>query len=384
VIVALTFRGVVITLVVPRRGRQNGRIGGSLLTAALWLVLGRGFELVARAGSRRWRGRDLKQRYEAEDQLLGRLAPVSLLSLLGAWLLLIFLGFSLMLWGDSSQSLAHALDLSGSSISTMGVRAPVGAGQTLVCYLAAASGLIVLAIEIGYLPTIYGHFNRREAQMRILESRAGRPAWGPEILVRQHNVAALDTMPDFYASWEAWSAELMESHLTFPWLMIFRSSDPLESWVTSLLAVLDSAALHLALCPTTAPNSRARQCLRMGFTTLRRLAEMLGIEYDEDPKPTDRIELTETEFELAVNYMKENGFPLERTPAEAWPDFRGWRVNYEPIAYELARRFHAPPVLWSGAPQSLNPLIVRDRSHDDPEGTKNRSLPDPPARSAPL
>lgn len=376
-LVLATFRGVIVTLVVPRRARRKRRITSSLLASALWRLVRGTFEIIARAARLVRRGRTPEDQYRAEDQLLGRLGPISLLTLLGTWLALVFLGFAMMMWGVSHTSVGGALNLAGSSVLTLGLKQPAGGAQTVLSYLAAACGLIVLAIEIGYLPTIYGHFNRREAQMRILESRAGRPAWGAEILARQQQVGALDTMADFYASWEAWSADLMESHLTFPWLMLFRSSDPLESWITSLLAVLDSAALYLALCPTTAPNSRARQCLRMGFTTLRRLADMLGIDYVEDPLPSDPIELSRDEFEIAVSYLKDSDFPLERTACAAWPDFHGWRVNYEPIVYELVKLLHAPPALWSGAKNPIHPLTVLDRSRDDPEGAKHPRLRKP-------
>jgi len=385
IIVLGTFREVIVTLIVPRRPRRQGRIAASWLAQALWWMVGGAFELAARrAPASRSRRRSRERRYLAEDALLGRVAAVSLVALLGSWILLIFTGFSLMIWGVRGGGYAAALDLTGSSLLTLGVRPPVGAGETLLAYLAAAAGLVVLALEIGYLPAIYGHYNRRETLMRILESRAGRPAWGPEILMRQHNVGGLDTMAELYASWEAWSAETMEAHLTFPWLMLFRSSDPLESWITSLLAVLDCAAMQLALCPAEAPSSQARQCLRMGFTALRRLAEMLRIEFTADPLPDDRIELTPAEFADAVAYLASNGFALQRSAAEAWPDFHGWRVNYEQIAHALARRFHAPPALWSGAPEPIAPRTVRDRTHADPEGRRIHHLEDrsggPPRR----
>ena len=50
--------------------------------------------------------------------------------------------------------------------------------------LAAASGLFVIAAQIGYLPTLYGAFNRRETEVTLLGSRAGTPPWGPELLAR--------------------------------------------------------------------------------------------------------------------------------------------------------------------------------------------------------
>ena len=105
----------------------------------------------------------------------------------------------------------------------------------------------------------------------MLTSRAGEPAWGPEILIRHQLVGITDALPDFYASWEQWAAEVSESHVSYPVLLLFRSPDPWSSWVISLLSVMDAAAMHLALQPETAP-SQARMCLRMGYVALRRIS----------------------------------------------------------------------------------------------------------------
>jgi hypothetical protein len=46
--------------------------------------------------------------------------------------------------------------------------------------------------------------------------------------------------------------------------------------------------------------------------------------------------------------MEQVGFPFTRKPDEAWPEFVGWRVNYEQAAYAVAERTDAVPALWSG------------------------------------
>jgi len=121
----------------------------------------------------------------------------------------------------------------------------------------------------------------------------------------------------------------------------------MRSWVVGLLAVLDSAALYLALSPEGAP-SEARLCLRMGFTSLREVARIARIPYDPDPDPEDPIRLSRAEFDEGVQRIAEPGFPLERSAEEAWAHFRGWRINYEAIAYALADRVIAVPGPWSG------------------------------------
>jgi hypothetical protein len=106
--------------------------------------------------------------------------------------------------------------------------------------------------------------------------------------------------------------------------------------------------MQLALNPTTAP-SQARLSLRMGYTAFRRISDALGWEYDHDPRPDDPIQLTAAEFARAVELLHEVGFTTERDADAAWPHFRGWRVNYEDLAYRWANRVLAPPAPWSGA-----------------------------------
>jgi hypothetical protein len=131
----------------------------------------------------------------------------------------------------------------------------------------------------------------------------------------------------------------------------FRSPRPLSSWITALLAVLDSAALFLALSPTAAPVVPARLCLRSGFLCFNQIARAMGIEVPdeaEESDPVGRINLSYPDFLHAVGRMREVDFPIERDPAEAWPDFAGWRVNYEQAAYAVAAAVDAVPALWSG------------------------------------
>jgi hypothetical protein len=174
------------------------------------------------------------------------------------------------------------------------------------------------------------------------------PSRGPELPARTHyapgtGVSTLDTTPDLHARWESWAADVAESHTTYPVLVRFRSPGPLSSWATALLAVLDSAALFLALSPEAAPVVSARLCLRGGFRCLNRIARVMGFDIPEDSGPDAGTTLTYAEFLDAVGRMREAGFPIERDPAEAWPDFVGWRVNYEQAAYAVAAAVYAVP-----------------------------------------
>jgi hypothetical protein len=118
--------------------------------------------------------------------------------------------------------------------------------------------------------------------------------------------------------------------------------------VTALLAVLDSAAMYLALSPEAAPTVAARLCLRGGFQCFTEVARAMGIDVPEMADPSRGISLTYEDFLEGIATLEKVNFPVERTPADAWPDYVGWRVNYEQAAYAVAKAVDAVPALWSG------------------------------------
>jgi hypothetical protein len=159
-----------------------------------------------------------------------------------------------------------------------------------------------------------------------------------------------------------------------------RSPHPTNSWLVGLVAVLDSAAMYLAACPTAAP-AEARLCVRMGFTCLRDIARAIHIPFDPDPRPDADIELPFEDFVEAVARLKQAGVPLERSAEEAWPHFKGWRINYEATAYALANIVFAPPGAWTGGRRDpvgatgtpTFPKRPVDRRPDKPEGDRVES-----------
>jgi hypothetical protein len=330
-IIVSTTASVMRTLIIPRA--SLGRIGRAVDT-----MVDKAFVVATH------RMTDYKDR----DRILAGQAAVYLLALLAVWLAAFAVGFALLLW-PSTHDIGAAFRESGSSMFTLGFDAPSGSGTTAIDVVAAALGLFVIAAQIGYLPTLYAAFNRRETDVTLLGSRAGSPPWGPELLARTKwgIYGDRDDLPAFYAIWERWSADLAESHSNYPVLMRFRSPQPLSSWLVGLLAVMDSAALLLALAPSR-ERIEPRLCLRMGFTALHQMGSAVGIPVDRDPDPDADIQLSFEEFEAGVQRLIDVGFEVERTAAEAWPHFRGWRANYESTAYTLAYATDAVPALWSG------------------------------------
>jgi hypothetical protein len=301
--------------------------------------------------------------YKRRDRLLATQAAAILLTQLAAWLVLSFVGYALLFWPFATRGVMSAFTDAGSSLFTLGFAEPGGAAPLAIVFIAAATGLVIVTLQIAYLPTLYSAFNRRETEVALLNARAGVPSWGPELLARTHyalgsGTSTIDTMPDLYAQWERWAADVGESHTTYLPLVRFRSPQPLSSWVTALLAVLDSAALFLALSPKAAPVVPARLCLRSGYLCFNRIAHAMGIEVPDEPDPEDGISVSYQDFLEAVARMREVDFPVERDAAEAWPDFVGWRVNYESAAYAVAAAVDAVPALWSGPRRHPTPAIA--------------------------
>jgi len=290
--------------------------------------------------------------YRARDRVLAWQAPMSLFLRLVIWVALFDLSYALMLLpfvhGHAGTSFTEA----GSALFTLGYSAPSHLASTVIVYVAAFSGLVVVALQIGYLPTLYAAFNRRESEVTLLVSRAGAPAWGPELLARtRFGLTTLDgtvEMGELYQTWERWAAEVAESHSTYLTLCWLRSPHPEASWLISLLSVMDAAALQLSLSPSIVPALRARLVLRMGFSCLNQIAQATGLPFAEDADPDSQITLSFEDFAEAVQLLQSVGYPVEVTAEQAWPHFRGWRVNYESVGYALARMIDAPPALWSG------------------------------------
>ena len=346
-VLVVTARSVLVVLIVPRPATSF------VLTPML----------IVRACFRRVAS--VTRTYAAKDRILAVAEPVALVVLLVTWLLMAMVGFTLLNWGIGVGSFSTAFAEAGSSVFTLGFTLTHTDGSRIVDFVAAGTGLVLVALQIAYLPTLYSAYNRRETLVTLLESRAGAPAWGPELLIRHQLVGTIDNLPSLFAEWERWAADVAESHCTYPSLLNLRSPRPRNSWIVSLLSVMDAAALTLAVDPQGAPME-ARMCIRMGFTCLRDIAQATRIPFDADPDPEDPVQLPEAAFEDAYRQLAAVGFPTSRPADEAWPHFRGWRVNYESVAYAVAYRLDAPPAPWSGPRrrfrgESMEPLRPTDR-----------------------
>jgi hypothetical protein len=335
VVVTATLMSVAGTLVVPRA------VNSPLSRAVEWFL-----DITFFLAAKRVRS------FVRRDRILAWQAPMSLLVRLAVWLGMLIVGYALLLLPSLKGHLGQAFSEAGSSVFTLGYAAPATSDSTTLEYLAAFTGLVVIGLQVGYLPTLYAAFNKRETEVTLLSSRAGVPAWGPEILVRSRwGIQDGDIAPilqTLFLSWERWAAEVAESHTTYLTLARFRSPRPLSHWLTSLIAVMDAAALHLALAPSREPKLAPRLALRMGFVAIGQIARTMRQPVPEEPNPDAPISLSYDDFRAATAMLREVDYPIERSDEEAWPHFRGWRANYDETALLLAKQLDAPPALWTG------------------------------------
>lgn len=179
--------------------------------------------------------------YETRDRVLALYAPVSLVLLPLVWMALVLIGFAGLFWAAGYGSMVDSFAASGSSVTTLGSTIVEGTAHRLLSYAEAGIGLLLIALLITFLPTLYADFSRRETQVSLLEVRAGSPPTAVELLQRAQRIRGLSQLGEVFGEWETWFAELEQSHTAFPTLTFFRSTQPERSWITAAGTVLDAA-----------------------------------------------------------------------------------------------------------------------------------------------
>ena len=285
--------------------------------------------------------------YDQRDRIMAFFAPVGTLLLLPSWLILIASGYVLMYWSTGIQTLRDDILISGSSLLTLGFTKGNSLVHTILAFSEATIGLIMVALLIAYLPTMYNAFQQRELAVAMLEVRAGSPPSAVEMISRYQRLHSLDTMHDLWESWETWFAQIEESHTSLAPLVFFRSPQPDHSWVTASGAVLDAASLVRSTVDVPA-DTQADLCIRAGYLALRRIADFFGVAYNAQARfPDDPISITRAEFDAACDQLALAGVPLRPDREQAWQDFAGWRVNYDRVLLALANLTMAPYAPWS-------------------------------------
>ncbi len=324
-----TLASAIRTFVLPRSAPDR-------LTSLVFLGVRRLFDL------RLFRARS----YEQRDRTMAFFAPVSLLMLVPVWLILVLVGYTLMFWALGFDSWTGAFTVSGSSLLTLGFATVRDIPTTILAFSEAAIGLILIALLIAYLPTIYAAFSRRESVVTLLEVRAGSPPSAVEMLSRFHRLSRMEKLGELWVTWELWFADVEETHTSLAVLPFFRSPQADRSWVTAAGAVLDTASLVSAVVDIPR-DVQAELTIRAGYICLRRICDFFGIRYNPEPKPSDPISISRVEFDAVCDQLAAVGIPLKPDRDQAWCDFAGWRVNYDTPLLALAALTMAPYAPWS-------------------------------------
>ena len=329
-IVLATIFSAISTFVLPRSARSK-------LNRLVFGLLRRLFEFIMR----------FTRTYEQRDAIMAYYAPIALMLLVPTWYVLILLGYSFMYWSLRAGDYFFDLRLSGSSLLTLGFTASEGYFVIILVFSEAMLGLIMVALLIAYLPTMYSAFSRREQAVNMLEVRAGNPPNPFDMLSRFHRIHGMDKLADLWSTWELWFADVEESHTTLPALVFFRSPRSDNSWVTSAGAVLDSAAITLSSIDI--PNEMsAALCIRAGYIALSRVTDYFDISYPENPHfPETPISITREEYDALITKLEAAGLPIKPDREKAWLDYAGWRVNYDRVLLVLCSLVMAPEVPWS-------------------------------------
>ncbi|HET7144930.1 MAG TPA: hypothetical protein VFI68_13005 [Anaerolineales bacterium] len=342
VIVVMTIFSALSTFVLTRAAR-------SWLNRVVFGIMRGIFEFILR----------FTRTYEQRDAIMAYYSPISLIMLVPVWYALILTGYAAMYWSFGVGGWFADIRYSGSSLLTLGFATSDDSLVTVLSFSEALIGLLLVALLMAYLPTMYAAFSRREQAVSMLEVRAGNPPSALEMLLRFNRIHGLAKLGDYWRTWEAWFSDVEESHTTLPALVFFRSPRAENSWITSAGAVLDTAALTLSSIDIPYEPSAALS-IRAGFLALRGIADYFDISYPRDPHfPTTPIAVTRQEYDDVINKLAEQGIPIKSDREQAWIDFAGWRVNYDRVLLVLCTLVMAPQTPWSSdrAPKFKNPPI---------------------------
>jgi hypothetical protein len=338
------------TIVLPRRVTRRIRLAKLFyrLTQLGWNSMGH----MIRSSARR-------------DSFRGYTAPLSLLALLIFWAALFILGYGLLLWGlalplsalNNTSSFPTYLYLSSTTFFTLGLGdvSPLpGLGRFLLVS-EAALGFIFLALVISYVPILYQAFSRRELRISLLDARAGAPGTAVELLRRNCVGKGTDGAEELRLllhDWEAWCADILESHLSYPILAFYRSQHEQQSWVGALTIILDTCALVLTTIQNDSRSGAPVEAAKFTFAMARHavidLAQILDI-----PPPTAVNRLSSADFTQLHDMLTTAGIRL-RESMKSEQNLSELRATYEPFVSALAKRIQVSLPPWIPPQETLD------------------------------
>jgi hypothetical protein len=331
------------TIILPRRATGRFR-----LTRIFYIVTWRPWRFFAR------RLRDPRKR----ESVFSYYGPLSLIFLLVVWAGSMVVGFALIFYSlgspfnDSTQrpGLRSDLYVSGTTIFTLGLGdvTPRSAWARELIILEAGTGFGFLAVVMGYFPVLYSAFSRREVSISLLDARAGSPPTAAELMRRHSYQGGDNALSLLLLEWERWSAELLESHISYPLLCYFRSQHNNQSWISALTAVLDTSALLIA----GVQGHEARQA-QLTFAMARHAMVDLAQIFSLTPRSNAPDRLPPERYEQLYSLLCQSGVKVCRD-GRSIERLRDMRALYEGYAEALADYLHMPLPPW-----------IADRPHKD-------------------
>jgi len=284
------------------------------------------------------------------DRYLSFYGPLSLILLILVWATGLILAFALLEWAAGSRlqtpephtDFGTYLYMSGVTFFTLGYGDvfPLDPLGRVLAVVEAGTGFGFLAIVIGYLPVLYQSFSRREVSISMLDARAGTPPTAVELLRRHAKHESMDKLTELLQGWERWAADLLESHLSYPVLCYYRSQHDNQSWLSSLVCVLDTCALVMV-----GIDGAHEWQARLTFAMARHAVVDISQIFNTRPVAFDQERMSDEDLAHLRSLLARAGLPL-RGGAEADEKLRSLRRLYEPYVNGLACHLLIPLPPW--------------------------------------
>jgi hypothetical protein len=340
-VIAIVLVDAFEAMLLPRRVARNFRLARQLYRST-WLP----WSAIARRmgpGKRR-------------EVFLGIFGPLSMLVLFSVWAIGLILGFALLHWSletplsqsPERASLFDAFYMSGVTFFTLGYGdvTPVNKAGRFLAVVEAGVGFGFLAVVISYLPVLYQAFSRREVMISLLDARAGSPPTAAQLLVRSAAARDRSDLGRILGEYERWSAELLESHLSFAVLSYYRSQHDNQSWLAAATAILDTCSLLIA----AVESDEAIYQAGLTFAMTRHAVVDLAQAFKSPPHPPDQDRLPPDQLHRLRDTLRSAGItPREGTIIDR--KLTELRAMYEPFVVSLSAYFVLPiPPFLSDAP----------------------------------
>jgi hypothetical protein len=336
-LVAMMLLEIFVSFLLPRRVKRDPKLVRSVFAL----------------GWRPWRRLAGALPAQAEDTMLGIYGPAGLLMNLVLWVLAMMLGYAALQWAGGSNlspdgpvTFGNDLFFSAATMASSGT-AGLASQDTFartVQVIDAVSGLAVIAIVIGYLPSLYQAFSRREATVSQLDARAGSPPSPARLIARTTEHGGWPALNKYLSEWEGWVAELMETHLAYPVLAYFRSQHVNQNWLAAMCTVLDACAFTVAAAPAETADAA-----RFTFAIARHAVADLSYSFHVTAAAPAVDRLPEGDLAELLASLAENGVRPDVDAATITERMARMRALYEPQISALAERLDLALPAWLSA-----------------------------------